>query len=120
MIEWGGFERLMGFSKHQCSAKALEVHTVTDPGLPDAPLPSPAKTLYPPQQWKRPAEWTNPLRNTRMAFVSATVFDRSRTLLNCYPQRRNREGDSNRFRRMERQRRDSRIGLLDKSARSQS
>lgn len=60
----------------------LKVHSVADPGLPDPPAPLPANH---PQIREQLGELSATHRGTRIAFVSATVYDRSRTLLTCYP-----------------------------------
>ena len=59
------------------------VQLVKDPGLPDPPPPPVADvtqtflSVLPPQD--ADSDWT------RLVFVSATVFDHSRTLLRCHP-----------------------------------
>jgi hypothetical protein len=66
----------------------LKVNTVADPGLPDPPpLPPPLPPLLPddPQVRERLAALAAEHRETTVGFISATVYDGSRTLLHCYP-----------------------------------
>lgn len=60
----------------------LKVHSVADPGLPDPPRPAPPQEREASGEF---AEWIEEQRESRIAFVSATVYDRRRTLLTCYP-----------------------------------
>ena len=64
----------------------VKVHTVTDPGLPDPPPPPlPPLPVTDPLVRERLAELGARYKETRIAFVSATVYDHSRTLLRCHP-----------------------------------
>jgi len=63
----------------------LTVRNVTDPGLPDPPAPLPRQPSLDPEELERLAELAATHLQTRFAFVSATVYDRSRTRLTCYP-----------------------------------
>jgi len=60
---------------------------VEDPGLPDPPLPPPLPALpvEDPAVLARLAEMQEKYRGIQIAFVSATVYDHSRTYLRCYP-----------------------------------
>ncbi len=61
----------------------LRVHSVADPGLPDPPQrPTPMEN---PELLERFAELVEKYEETHLAFVSATVYDRSRTRLTCHP-----------------------------------
>ncbi len=61
------------------------VHLVEDPGLADPPPPLPALPVTDPAVIARMKELAKKYRATRIAFVSATVYDHSRTYLRCYP-----------------------------------
>ncbi|MEI7955850.1 MAG: hypothetical protein WCJ66_11830 [Verrucomicrobiota bacterium] len=61
------------------------VHLVEDPGLADPPPPLPALPITDPAVLARMAEFRAKYRETRLAFVSATVYDHARTFLRCYP-----------------------------------
>jgi hypothetical protein len=63
----------------------LTVHTVADPGLPDPPPPTVPRSIGDPETKARLAELSVKHQETRVAFVSATVYDRSRTRLTVYP-----------------------------------
>jgi hypothetical protein len=63
----------------------VTVRLVKDPGLPDPPPPLPASAPDDPAVLARMAELTEQYRETQLVFVSATVFDHSRTYLRCYP-----------------------------------
>jgi len=60
----------------------LKVHSVANPGLPDPPQPPPARVPLDPEFLEHFAEEH---LNTGFAFVSATVYDHSRTHLTCHP-----------------------------------
>ena len=62
----------------------ITVHTVSDPGLPDPPPPLPALAADDPQVQSRLAEMRANHGETRILFLSATVFDHSRTFLRCF------------------------------------
>lgn len=66
----------------------LTVRNVADPGLPDPPPPpAPAPPSFDdPEVRERIADWAAKHRQSTIAFISATVFDRSRTLLTVYPE----------------------------------
>lgn len=63
----------------------VTVQLVKDPGLPDPPPPLPALPPDDPAVLARMAEFSERYQETQLAFVSATVYDHSRTLLRCYP-----------------------------------
>jgi hypothetical protein len=63
----------------------LTVRNVADPGLPDPPPPPEPRSIDDPETKARLAELSAKYRETRVAFVSATVYDRSRTRLTVYP-----------------------------------
>lgn len=63
----------------------LTVQLVKDPGLPDPPPPLPVLPPDDPAVLARMAELTEQYRETQLVFVSATVYDHSRTFLRCYP-----------------------------------
>ena len=63
----------------------ITVQLVKDPGLPDPPPPLPALPPDDPAVLARMAEFSAKYQETQLAFVSATVYDHSRTLLRCYP-----------------------------------
>jgi hypothetical protein len=58
---------------------------VEDPGLPDPPPPLPATPPDDPAVIARMTELREKYRGTELIFVSATVYDHSRTLLRIYP-----------------------------------
>jgi hypothetical protein len=62
----------------------MTVHEVDDPGLPDPPPPPPPQPLDPEAKSRLAALSAN-FRRTKILFLSATVYDHSRTLLRCYP-----------------------------------
>lgn len=62
----------------------LTVQSVADPGLPDPPPPAPAVIPEGAEPQGRFAEAVEQYRETRFAFVSATVYDRTRTRLTCH------------------------------------
>jgi hypothetical protein len=64
--------------------KNLTVHLVDDPGLPD-PAPPASPSDDDPQVEALPAEMSANHPETRIVFVSATVYDHKRTLLTCHP-----------------------------------
>jgi hypothetical protein len=61
------------------------VHLVEDPKLPDPPPPLPPLPVDDSQVKERLAELAANHRESSILYVSATVYDRSRTLLRCYP-----------------------------------
>jgi len=61
------------------------VHLVEDPGLPDPPPPLPALPVTDPAVIARMKELGQKYLPSRIAFVSATVYDHSFTYLRCYP-----------------------------------
>ena len=64
----------------------LKVHSVADPGLPDPPPPPlPPLPATDPQVVERLAEMGAKYKETRILFLSATVYDHRRTLLRCHP-----------------------------------
>jgi hypothetical protein len=63
----------------------IKVHQVVDPGLPDPPMTLPPLAVDDPQVIAKLAALSAKYRKTRSAFLSATVYHRSRTLLTCYP-----------------------------------
>jgi hypothetical protein len=63
----------------------LNVHTVADPGLPDPPPPLPPLPVDDPQVKARLAEMSAKYRETKVLFLSATVYDHKRTLVRCHP-----------------------------------
>lgn len=63
----------------------VTVRLVKDPGLPDPPPPLPALPPDDPAVLARMAELRETCRETELVFVSATVYDHSRTYLRCYP-----------------------------------
>jgi hypothetical protein len=63
----------------------LTVRNVADPGLPDPPPPPEPRSIEDPEIKARLAELSAKHREIRVAFVSATVYDRSRTRLTVYP-----------------------------------
>jgi hypothetical protein len=54
--------------------------------LPDPPPPPEPPSFDDPEVRERFAEWAAKHRQSTIAFISATVFDRSRTLLTVYPE----------------------------------
>lgn len=60
------------------------VHLVEDPGLSDPPPPIPALPVTDPAVITRMDELHGKYLETQLAFVSATVYDHSRTYLRCY------------------------------------
>lgn len=63
----------------------VTVQLVKDPGLPDPPPPLPALPPSDPAVVARLAEARRNYRGTELVFLSATVYDHSRTLLRIYP-----------------------------------
>jgi len=63
----------------------IKVHQVADPGLPDPPAPLPPLAADDPRVIENLSALSAKYRGTRIVFVSATVYDRARTLLTCYP-----------------------------------
>lgn len=63
----------------------VTVQLVKDPGLPDPPPPLPSLPPDDPAVLARLAELRESYRGTEFVFVSATVYDHSRTYLRCYP-----------------------------------
>ncbi len=63
----------------------IRVHSVADPGLADPPPPLPPLPPDDPQVRERLAEMAANHRETRIAYIAATVCDRSRTWLTVYP-----------------------------------
>lgn len=63
----------------------LTVRNVADPGLPDPAPPPEPRSIEDPEIKARLAELSAKHREIRVAFVSATVYDRSRTRLTVYP-----------------------------------
>jgi len=63
----------------------LKVHSVADPGLPDPPPPPPPPPIEDPQTLAGLADPGAHDPGTRLVFISATVYDRNRTMLRCYP-----------------------------------
>jgi hypothetical protein len=63
----------------------LTVQTAKDPGLPDPPPPVEPKTISNPDALARYATRNAEFRKTRIAFVSATIYDRKRTRVTVYP-----------------------------------
>lgn len=61
------------------------VHLVEDPGLPDPPPPPPPLAVDDPTVQARLAKMTREYPDIQLLFLSATVYDHSRTLLRCYP-----------------------------------
>lgn len=63
----------------------VTVQLVKDPGLPDPPPPLPALSPDDPAVMARLAELRKNYRQSELVFVSASVYDHSRTFLRCYP-----------------------------------
>jgi hypothetical protein len=63
----------------------VTVQLVKDPGLPDPPPPLPASPPDDPAVLARMEELREEYKETQLVFVSATVYDHSRTFLRCYP-----------------------------------
>jgi hypothetical protein len=63
----------------------LTVRNVADPGLPDPPPPPQPREIDDPEVKAQLAELRAKHLETHIAFVSATVYDRSRTHLTVYP-----------------------------------
>lgn len=63
----------------------VTVQTVADPGLPEPPAPPPALPPSDPTIIARLKELRETYRGTELVFLSATVYDQSRTLLRIYP-----------------------------------
>lgn len=63
----------------------VTVELVSDPGLPDPPPPLPALEPDDPAVIARLAELREIYRGTELLFLSASVYDGSRTLLTIYP-----------------------------------
>ena len=61
------------------------VHLVEDPQLPDPPPPLPPVSADDPRVLARLAEMSGKYRKIQILFLSATVYDHSRSLLRCYP-----------------------------------
>lgn len=63
----------------------VTVQLVKDPGLPDPPPPLPTLPPDDPAVLARMAELSEHYHESQLAFVSATVYDHSRTFFRCYP-----------------------------------
>lgn len=63
----------------------VTVQLVEDPNLPEPPPPLPALPVDDPAVKARMTEFQGKYRSTELVFVSATVYDHSRTLLKWYP-----------------------------------
>jgi len=63
----------------------ITVQMVKDPGLPDPPPPLPALPSDDPAVIAKMEEIRENYRGTELVFLSATVYDHSRTLLRIYP-----------------------------------
>ncbi len=63
----------------------VTVQLVKDPGLPDPPPPLPALPPDDPAVLARMEELRGEYQETQLVFVSATVYDHSRTYLRCFP-----------------------------------
>ena len=63
----------------------ITIQLVKPPRLPDPPPPLPALPPDDPAVLARMAELRENYRETQLVFVSATVYDHSRTYLRCYP-----------------------------------
>lgn len=63
----------------------VTVQLVKDPGLPDPPPPLPALPPDDPAVLARMEALRVTYKETQLVFVSATVYDHSRTYLRCYP-----------------------------------
>lgn len=63
----------------------VTVQRVDDPGLPEPPPPLPALPPTDPAVIARIAEIRRTYRGRKLVFLSATVYDHSRTLLRIYP-----------------------------------
>jgi len=63
----------------------VTVQVVEDPNLPDPPPPLPALPPDDPEVVARLAELAEKHRGTELVFLSATVYNRTRTLLRIYP-----------------------------------
>ncbi len=63
----------------------VTVQMVADPGLPDPPPPLPELPPNDPAVLARMEELRKNHRGTELVFLSATVYDHSRTLLRIYP-----------------------------------
>lgn len=63
----------------------VTVQMVKDPGLPDPPPPLPALPPDDPTVLARMKELRENYHGTELVFLSATVYDHSRTLLRIYP-----------------------------------
>ena len=66
----------------------VTVQLVKDPGLPDPPPPLPQLPPDDPAVVARMEEFRQNYRGTELVFLSATVYDHSRTLLRIYPNRK--------------------------------
>lgn len=64
---------------------SVTVRKVIDPGLPELPKPLPPLQPTDPAVIARLAEYAGKYRGTELLFVSATVYDHSRTFLRIYP-----------------------------------
>ena len=60
------------------------VHLVEDPRLPDPPPPLPPVSVDDPRVQTSLAEMSEKYREIQILFLSATVYNHSRTLLHCY------------------------------------
>ncbi len=63
----------------------VTVQMVEDPGLPDPPIPLPALPPDDPAVIAMMKELRKNYRSSRLVFVSATVYDHSRTFVQIYP-----------------------------------
>ena len=61
----------------------VTVQLVEDPGLPDPPLPLLAPPMEEPAATDGPAELSEPGPDSQLIFVSATVYDHTRTYVRC-------------------------------------
>ncbi len=63
----------------------VTVQLVADPGLVDPAPPLPAMPITDPAVLARLAEYRAKYRLTKIAFVSASVYEHKRTLISCHP-----------------------------------
>ncbi len=63
----------------------MTVQLVADPGLVDPAPPLPAMPVTDPAVLARMAEYRAKFRLTKIAFVSASVYEHKRTLISCHP-----------------------------------